>query len=166
MFRFLEQRLDACFALEDKTLRTIIHRSCGIKARVVSLDEREVSGLRLHLNFGHTLGHALEAATGYERWTHGEAIAIGMCAAARLAVDMKLLSEAARMRIEKLIEAAGLPTIATGVSRRSVIKALRYDKKFVSGRPRWVLPVRIGKVIVTEDVTETLFRSVLEAYVR
>ena len=104
------------------------------------------------LNLGHTLGHALEAATRYRRWTHGEAIAIGMSAAARLGCELGVCPAADARRIVELIRSAGLPTRAHGVSRSQVLRAMRFDKKFIHGRPRWVLPTRIGQVVVTEAV--------------
>ena len=152
LFRYLEQHLTACLALEPRAVRVMVERSCRIKAWVVSRDERETSGLRAQLNFGHTLGHALEAAGGYTRWTHGEAIAIGMVAAARLSVAVGRLSEADEARIARLIQASGLPTNARGVSKTAVLRALRYDKKFIRGRPRWVLATKIGRVVMTETV--------------
>ena len=166
LFELLERRLDACLALQPAVISALIERSCAIKARVVSADERETRGIRHQLNFGHTIGHALEAASGYRRWTHGEAIAIGMCAAAALAVELGLCSRAVPERLTRVIERAGLPTRASGVSREAVWGALRYDKKFVRGRPRWVLPRRLGQVIVTEAVPEARVRRVLARYVR
>lgn len=165
LFAFLEERLPACLALEERAVRLMVERSCAIKARVVSQDERETGALRAHLNFGHTLGHALEAATGYRRWTHGEAIAIGMRAAARLAVEMGLWKEADRARLARLLDAAGLPARATGVPRAAVLRAVSFDKKFIHGRPRWVLPTRIGRVTVTESAPPSLVRGVLRRYV-
>ncbi len=165
LFAFLEEHLAACLRFELRAVRVMVERSCTIKARVVSRDERETGSLRAHLNFGHTLGHALEAATGYQRWTHGEAIAIGMCAAARLGVEIGLFPEADCQRLARLIEAAGLPTRATGVSRSAVLRALRYDKKFIHGRPRWVVPTRIGRVVVTEEVPARAVHRVLARFV-
>ena len=161
LFAYLEGHMPACLELEPRAVRVMVERSCAIKARVVSRDERETRGLRAQLNFGHTIGHALEAATQYRRWTHGEAIAIGMCAAAQLAVEADLCHTDDAGRIIRLIRAAGLPTQASGVSRRTVLKALQYDKKFIHGRPRWVLPRRIGSVVVTEAVPASLVRRVL-----
>jgi 3-dehydroquinate synthase len=143
----------------------MIERSCRIKAKVVSRDERETTDTRAQLNFGHTLGHALEAATGYRRWTHGEAIAIGMCAAAHLSFEAGWLPGSDVQRVVRLIQAIGLPTRARGVSRRAVLGALRYDKKFIHGCPRWVLPTRIGQVVVTEEVRPMLVERVLARYI-
>ena len=166
LFTHLERRMEDCLALKPSSVRMMVERSCRIKARVVAQDERETKTLRLHLNFGHTVGHALEAATGYRRWTHGEAIAIGMCAAAHLGVETKRLPVGEFERLVRVIRSAGLPVQATRVSRSAVLSALRYDKKFIHGRPRWVLPTRIGRVMVTENVPEAVVRRVLSCYVR
>jgi 3-dehydroquinate synthase len=165
LLAFLETHLGECARLEPRAVRVMVERSCAIKSRVVSRDERDATGVRAPLNFGHTVGHALEAATRYRRWTHGEAIAIGMCAAAELAVAAGLCRASLAGRLRRLLEAAGLPTTAAGVSRRAVRQALRYDKKFIHGRPRWILPIRIGKVIVTEDISPSLVHRVLRALV-
>ena len=165
LFRFLETHRRACLALERAALRVMVRRSCAIKARVVSRDERESKRIRHQLNFGHTVGHALEAATQYRRWTHGEAIAIGMCAAAELGVELGVFPSRQFERVVGLIRSMGLPTRARRVSRRAVLQALRYDKKFIHGRPRWVVPRRIGRVVVTEAVPERMVRRVLARYV-
>ncbi|MBI2104889.1 MAG: 3-dehydroquinate synthase [Candidatus Omnitrophica bacterium] len=164
LFAYLEQHLAACLHLSPRAVRVMLERSCRIKAAIVSRDERETRGVRARLNFGHTLGHALEAATGYRRWTHGEAIAIGMCAAADLGAELGWLPRKDAERIARLIRAAGLPTRARSVPRAAVLRALRYDKKFIHGRPRWVLPTRIGRVVVTERVPAAVVQRVLARY--
>ncbi len=164
LFRFLERHLAACLRLEPRAVETMVVRSCRIKARIVSRDERETHGDRALLNFGHTVGHALEAATRYQRWTHGEAIAIGMRVAGELAAALGLWAAADQARLVRLLRAAGLPMDAAGVSRRAVFKALRYDKKFIHGRPRWVLPRKIGDAVVTEAVPWTLARRVISRF--
>lgn len=164
LFKFLEAHLTDCLALEPEAVRVMVEHSCRIKSRVVSQDERETKNIRARLNFGHTIGHALEAATLYKRWTHGEAIAIGMCAAADLAARTGLCDEASAARIAGLIRASGLPTHARGVSRDKVNEALRFDKKFTRGRPRWVLPVCIGRVVVTENVPKAAVEKVLAQF--
>ena len=165
LFRFLEAHLRECLRLAPRAVRVMLERSCRIKAAVVSRDERETGGLRAHLNFGHTLGHALEAATGYRRWTHGEAIAIGMAAAADLSVAMGWLARGQAQRLDRLLTAAGLPTQAHGVLRAAVWRAMRADKKFLRGRPRWVLARRLGRVAVTDRVPEPLARRIVNARV-
>ena len=164
LFAFLEAHLAACLSLELRAVRVMVERSSRIKARVVGRDERETKNVRAQLNFGHTLGHALEAATHYRRWTHGEAISIGMCAAADLAVEAGLCSAASRARMVQLITRAGLPTRARGVPSQAVVHALKFDKKFIHGRPRWVLPTRIGRVAVTEAVPAALAQRVVRRY--
>ncbi len=164
LFAYVEQHVAACLAVEPRAVRVMVDRSCRIKARVVSRDERETGALRATLNFGHTLGHALEAATAYRRWTHGEAIAIGMCAAAALGVAWGRLSPAAHARIVRLIERSGLPTRATRVSPQRVWSALSQDKKFIRGRMRWVIPQAIGKVLVTEALPPELVRGVVSRH--
>lgn len=164
LFMYLEMNLKSCLGLAPEAVQFMIERSCRIKARVVSRDERETRSIRAQLNFGHTIGHALEAATNYTRWTHGEAIAIGMCAASEMAAHAGLCSASLAGRIASLIRASGLPTRASNVSINKVKAALRFDKKFTGGRPRWVLPLRLGRVIVTENVPLKTVDAVLKKY--
>jgi 3-dehydroquinate synthase len=143
LFEFLERRMDSVLRRDPKALAHIIARSVAIKARVVSEDERE-SGLRQILNFGHTLGHALETATNYRRFLHGEAIGWGMISATMLAVAKGGLSDREAVRIIRLIASVGpLPPI--GKIRAAQLRPiLAADKKTRGGRVRWVLPRRIG----------------------
>ena len=166
LLAYVDTHLSACLSLERRAVRVMVERSCAIKARVVSADERETRDVRVQLNFGHTLGHALEAATGYRRFTHGEAIAVGMCAAAHLSWAIGWLPEAAFRRLVRLIARAGLPVAAGGVSQAALLRALRYDKKFTRGRARWVLLRRLGRAEATAEVPALLVRRVLSAYVR
>jgi len=166
LFRFLEEHVEPCLALEGRAVRVMVERACRIKAGIVGRDERETGGLRATLNFGHTLGHALEAASGYRRWTHGEAIAIGMHAAARIGLTTGRCPGRHAERLVALLAAVGLPVVACGVPLGRIRRALRYDKKFVRGRPRWVVPVRIGRVVVTEAVPEAAVRRALAVCVR
>lgn len=166
LFRLLEKQLPDCLGLHGPAITTLITRSCRIKARVVSQDEREKLNIRSQLNFGHTLGHALEAAGNYTLFTHGEAIAVGMCAAADLAAEAGFCDKKLSERIRAVIVKAGLPTIARGVSIRRVLAALRFDKKFTRGRQRWVVPRRLGKVMVTEAISPRLVERVIKRYVK
>lgn len=165
LFDYLQSHMKACLALEASALRVVVERCCRIKAEVVSQDEKDQTGKRAHLNFGHTIGHALEAAGRYQRWTHGEAIAVGMIMAADLAVQMDLLPSRDWQRLRHLIRAAGLPIHAKAVDRRLFMEALGQDKKFIHGRMRWVLPTRIGKVVVTEEISKAVFQRVLTRYI-
>ncbi len=143
LFEFLERHMDRILRRDPAALAYIIPRSAAIKARVVSADERE-SGLRQILNFGHTLGHALETATGYKRFLHGEAVGWGMLGATLLAVGTGRLREADGERIIRLIASVG-PLPSLGKIRAAELRPiLASDKKARAGRVRWVLPRRIG----------------------
>lgn len=145
LFEFLEKRMTAVLRRDPKALSRIIPRCVAIKARVVGKDERE-GGLRQILNFGHTLGHAFEAATNYRRFLHGEAIAWGMIAATLLGVAMDRIREPEAARIVALIGRVGpLPPLGK-LRLRHLERIVAGDKKAEGGQARWVLPVRIGKV--------------------
>jgi 3-dehydroquinate synthase len=143
-------------------LESIVARSAMAKADVVSQDELETRGRREVLNLGHTFGHAIEAVTRYRSYTHGEAIAIGMCAAARLSGRLKALPFAYVRRLEALFERWGLPVRARRpLSRQKVLAAMSRDKKVVAGRFRFVIPVRWGKVQVVKGVPMPVLNRVL-----
>lgn len=161
LFDFMERNRDAVRRLDTGALEFIIGRSCAIKAEVVSHDERE-SGLRAILNFGHTVGHAVETETGYSRYLHGEAVAIGMHYAARLSASMGMLDTSQADRIEALIEAYGLPSRLPGdLNRDALLSHMQIDKKTVAGEIRFVLPERIGKVRVHKGTGAEEIRKVL-----
>jgi 3-dehydroquinate synthase len=144
LFQFLERRMSAVLRRDSAALAWIIPRCAAIKARVVDKDERE-GGLRQILNFGHTIGHALEAVTGYRRFLHGEAIGWGMIAATLVAVATGKLRDAQAIRIIRLVASVG-PLPGLGKIRASQLRPiLAGDKKARGGRVRWVLPRRIGK---------------------
>jgi 3-dehydroquinate synthase len=145
-------------------LERIIARSCAIKADVVASDERE-SGVRAILNYGHTVGHAIETLTGYTRYLHGEAIAIGMRVAADLAVRMKLTGKDKAAAIRKLITSYGLPTSIPGELRaEALIDAMLLDKKAVGKRLKFILPTDIGAVKIVDDVEDaTLWKALAAA---
>jgi len=145
LFDFLERRMDSILRRDPAALAYLIPRSAAIKARVVSADERE-SGLRQILNFGHTLGHALETATNYRRFLHGEAVAWGMIAATLVAVAQGCLGDRDAARIIRLVASVGpLPSLR-GIRAAALRPILAADKKARGGRVRWVLPTRIGKI--------------------
>jgi 3-dehydroquinate synthase len=149
------------FAREPDVLLPAIVESCRIKARVVSADERE-GGLRRILNFGHTVGHALEAVTKYRRYRHGEAIALGMLAAADLSVARGALAERERQALAQLIAQLGpLPTVSD-LTTSDILEAIRRDKKIVNGRLHFVLAIEIGATMTVDDVTEEELRAVLK----
>jgi 3-dehydroquinate synthase len=165
LFQFIENNLQDCLNLESNVAQFIVERCCRIKAKVVSKDEKDSTGIRVILNFGHTLGHALEAATGYKKFTHGEAISVGMAFACRLSTNLGVLKQAESNRIVKLLEKVHLPIAVKGVSRRDVMKAMSLDKKFIAGKSRWVLPIMIGKAIVKEELPQKAILSALEHHI-
>jgi 3-dehydroquinate synthase len=151
LVRFMEEHSSEVLGRDAKALEKVIAASIRMKAGVVHLDERE-SGLRMILNFGHTVGHALEQATGYKTLLHGEAVGWGMVAALYLARERGTISRAQFSRLEKLIHLYGpLPALKLRVAR--VVAATGGDKKNVGGVRRFVLPVGIGDAGVVEDVT-------------
>jgi len=157
-FAWLEQHHREVLALAPDAAAHMIARSCAIKADVVRQDERE-EGLRRILNFGHTIGHAVERETAYVRYRHGEAVAIGMAGAAAISERMGLLADEERQRMETLMRDMGLPLCAEGVMADAIYKDLFHDKKTVGGRIHWVLAEGIGAVIVRDDVPEDIVRS-------
>lgn len=161
LFGFLEDQADAVLRLEPEAMKHLIRRSCQIKAQVVASDETE-TGLRAILNYGHTFGHAVETHTAYQRFTHGEAVAIGMVAAARLACNMDLLRPDAVQRILHLIERYGLPTAIPATDPGMLMSLMETDKKAESGAIRFVLPTRIGEVTLTRDVPREQIRRAIK----
>jgi 3-dehydroquinate synthase len=160
LFAFLADHVAEILALDLTVLEEVVYACCRIKAAVVEADEREAD-LRRILNFGHTIGHAVEAASQYSL-AHGAAVAMGMAAASGIAVAKGLLSRENANRIRALIEAFGLPTTIPGKYDRHLLKAyLKVDKKSVDGRPFFVLPTDIGKVVITDEVADSLIDQVL-----
>ena len=160
LFDLVARETKAIFARQPEVLVPAIVESCRIKADVVSKDERE-SGLRRILNFGHTIGHALEAVTRYRRFRHGEAIAYGMLAAADLACARGALAERERQAIAQLIAELGpLPAIAD-LSIAEILAAVRRDKKVVHGTLHFVIAIEIGATMTVDDVSEEEIVAVL-----
>lgn len=157
LFRFMEHNAEAILRREPEALARVIGASIRMKAGVVAIDERE-SGLRMILNFGHTLGHAIEAATGYRKLLHGEAVAWGMLAALRIALARGTVGEDQARRIESTIAAYGpLPPFRTTTDK--LLDAAGRDKKNRAGKRRFVLPNGIGDAVVVEDVTDAELES-------
>ena len=148
----LEENAGEILKLEPEATADAIRKSIAIKARVVSADEREESGERTTLNYGHTLAHAIESATGYGRFLHGEAVAIGMMAAARMSERLGLLASADLERQRRLLEAYRLPVEAEGVDRARIDSAMALDKKVSEKAIRWVLLEGLGRPVIRDDV--------------
>jgi 3-dehydroquinate synthase len=166
LFIFLENNMKDILSLKKEPLEKVIYECVSIKAGMVERDELDSKDVRIALNFGHTLGHAIEAASGYSRlYNHGESIAVGMILAGEIAVRLDMLKEKDLDRIKKLIRKAGLPVRVRGISVKDIINSHEYDKKFVTGINRFVLPRKIGSVEVIEDIPGLLIRTVLREYV-
>jgi 3-dehydroquinate synthase len=165
LFRFLERNFAAVAARKPAALEYVLWRSAALKARVVSRDEKE-SGLREILNFGHTFGHALETATRYRRFRHGEAVGWGMLCAARMAVECGMLTARDAARIARAVARVGALPAWPKVTPARLIEIMRADKKSRGGRLRFVLPTRIGHAETVDGVPEKLVRRVLESMPR
>ena len=156
-----ESQTDEIQALEPEIATDVIRRSMAIKANVVSQDERETLGIRVLLNYGHTIGHGIEAATGYGQYLHGEAVSIGMMGAARIGNGMGLMSDAEVERQQSILSAYGLPLDAPSVDPAHVLEAMRSDKKVAGGNIRWVLLDGIGNATTRNDVPAEMVDDVL-----
>jgi len=164
LFRLLEQKEGKEFTTAE--LREIVMRCCRLKAGVVERDETDRTGERAILNFGHTTGHAIEAATGLKELKHGQAVAIGMAAAARISTLTGRLERSNIDRIENLLLRFGLPVRCQGVSPEELASAIRFDKKTTSGRTGWVLLNGIGQGVTNQMVPEDLVIRVLKEVCR
>jgi 3-dehydroquinate synthase len=160
-FSYLENNMQALLDKDPLVLQHCIRTSCAIKARVVAADERETTGLRSHLNFGHTFAHAIETVTGYARYRHGEAVAIGMVMAARLAERLGLTSSADTERQVALIASAGLPVAAEGADPEKVVAAMAQDKKAEGGNVRFVLTEKIGSVNIYDGIAHEILVEIV-----
>lgn len=161
LFNFMENRRDEILNLNMDALKFIIKRSCEIKAEVVSRDERE-SGLRAILNYGHTIGHAIETETGYSRFLHGEAIAIGMNLEAWLSEIMGFLNKKDALKIKAVIDSYGLPSeLPADLNADKLISHMKLDKKVEAGEMKFILPEKIGKVKIQKGIDIEVIRKAL-----
>ena len=163
LFAWLEAHLDRLLAGDAAALAHVIRRSCEIKAAIVGRDERE-SGERAVLNLGHTFGHAIEAATGYRRWLHGEAVGAGLVMAAAMSAECALLAVPDSARVRRLVERAGLPTHIAAVSPAAALDHMARDKKVLAGQLRLVLLRRIGEAFMTADFPAAKLERLLAAH--
>lgn len=152
LFEFLEKNKGSILTLDTENLTHIIKHSCKIKAEVVSKDERE-AGLRAILNYGHTIGHAVETETRYSRFLHGEAVAIGIYIEARLSEIIGILNKNEAMRIKTLIDTFGLPSeLPADLDADKLISHMKLDKKVQAGEMRFILPEKIGRVRIQKAI--------------
>lgn len=164
LLTFLEENYQAILSKDSSALGHLVYACAKIKARIVEADEREEKGLRTILNFGHTIGHAIEAAGSYERYGHGEAIALGMLCAARISEYVGLLHPNVYLRIARLIAHIGLPQEITGIKESEVFRAHMLDKKFCGKVNRFVLLKGIGRPIIYERVPERIIRRAISEF--
>ena len=160
---WIEDNVDALLKLDPAALAHAIHRSCELKADVVRRDERE-SGDRALLNLGHTFGHAIETATGYTEWLHGEAVAAGMVIAADMSARLGLLKDADVRRVRTLLERIGLPVAAPRFGAQRALDCMRVDKKVKAGRIRLVLLEKLGAARFTADYPDDVLAGTLAAH--
>ena len=166
-FDELESGVDEILSRRPEALRRIVARSCELKALVVSQDEREETGLRAVLNFGHTVGHAIEAVAGYGGdFRHGEAVSVGMVAECRIAERLGWIEPLVTARVALLLERFGLPVAAPGLDEDRLMDAMTRDKKNRDGRIRFVLPRGIGRVELTDAASVDDVRAVLQTWNR
>lgn len=160
-FFFLDNNIENILNLSEDEINRIVYTSCKIKADIVEKDERE-SGLRAILNFGHTIGHAIETLTNYSTYKHGEAVALGMMAASFIADELEIFSHINVQKIWNLLKRAGLPyRLSKKIPENSIIDQLKRDKKVLDGKVRFVLPTEIGNVIIKDDISqETIINSI------
>ncbi len=162
LFIFLEKNYPDIFKFKDRQIGFLVYRCSKIKARIIERDEKEKKGLRTILNFGHTLGHAIEAASNFSGYNHGEAIALGMLAATYISKKMSFVDEALYQRIKNLIKSVGLPTRLKRISIPKIIQAHYKDKKFIGRENRFVLIRGIGKPFVAKNIQLKIIKQSLE----
>lgn len=160
-FAYLEKHSEAINASDPEVLETVIARCCRLKADVVEDDERELTGKRAVLNYGHTFAHAFESLTGYSQLLHGEAVALGMHCAARLAELLGRVDAEFTRRQQELLAALRLPTHDLELDPDAVLRAMQRDKKVAHGKLRFVLPTRLGHVELVSDVDPQAVRAAL-----
>lgn len=166
LFGYIERNYAKFLKLDSKVLNHIIECCSRIKARVVSQDERDTRGIRMVLNFGHTVGHAIEAASRYGQYQHGEAVALGMRVAAEISVSLGLFKSKDAGRLNELLDDIGLPRSIDRVKLKGIMDLMRHDKKFIGGKNRFVLASRIGQVKTVEGIDMDVITAAIRKYSR
>lgn len=164
LFDFIGAHVEDLLDHKSQTLTEVVWNCSQIKAKVVMSDEKETKGLRTVLNFGHTVGHAIEAAAAYNRYHHGEAVALGMRVAAEISCQMSLLPRKSAQDIGAVLSRIGLPERIEGVNLTQILKTMRHDKKFVGGKNRFVLAARVGSVKVVDNVPLDVIKSAIKRF--
>lgn len=164
LFHYIAENYQKLVDGNVKALLHVVMRCSQIKAEVVVEDEKETKGVRVILNFGHTVGHAIEAAGKYDCFQHGEAVALGMRIAADISHQLNLLSSIEVAQINQVLSDIGLPEKIGKIKVASILNIMRHDKKFITGKNRFVLAVQIGKVKVMEDIPLDVIKKAIKAY--
>jgi len=163
LFSFVEKNYTAILGRDKKCLNRIVYECSLIKAGVVEKDEMDNKNVRVMLNLGHTIGHAIEAAANYRRsYNHGQAVALGMLSSVYIAEKMDLAAKGVGQRIKNIIKNIGLPVKLKNVNLRNILSAQSRDKKFIHGKNRFVLPVGIGRTMVREGIPMRLVKEAIE----
>jgi 3-dehydroquinate synthase len=161
LFAYLQKNITKIISLKSAELEHVVAACSAIKARIVEKDEREEKSIRTILNFGHTIGHAIETAGGFKGYSHGQAVGLGMLAASYISVDLGLLDPREKKKIFALIKMAGLPMKIKGISLDSIINAHYRDKKFIGAKNRFVLIKNIGKTEIRENIPLGIIKAAL-----
>ncbi len=164
LFSMIEANRQALLGLDESAVVKMVHQCCRIKANIVSRDEQETKGLRAILNFGHTVGHAIESAGSYAEYHHGEAVALGMRVAAQISLALGWTDAASVDRLNALLTAIGLPEQIRGLTREAILDRMRHDKKFQSGKNRFVLMTGIGSVKLRDDVPAEAIAEAIDSF--
>jgi 3-dehydroquinate synthase len=161
LFNYLEKKSKDILSLDEDCTEFLVERSIMIKASVISQDEKEKKGRRTILNFGHTLGHAIEAAFGYKKYNHGEAVSLGMLLASDISRRLRVLKPGVAERIEKLINTFGLPTKIKKAKISDIMNALYHDKKFSGPKNKFVLIRGLGHTLIVENISDDIIKEAL-----
>jgi len=162
LFNFIENNYTQIIQQKKEPLEYIVRKCTQIKAKIIEQDEKETKGIRTILNFGHTLGHALEAAGNYKKYNHGEAVSIGMLLAIDLSKRILKLENSTAQRIENLIKKIDLPSQIKNISVNNILKAYYQDKKFMGKKNKFVLIKDIGRTKIIEDIPLKIIREVIK----
>ncbi len=164
LFHYIAQNYQELLEGNSKGLHHVVTRCSQIKAEIVAADEKETRGVRVILNFGHTIGHAIEAAGKYDYYQHGEAVALGMRVAADISHQSGLLGSVEVAQINQVLSDIGLPEKIQKIRMENILTIMKHDKKFITGKNRFVLATQIGKVKVLENIPLPVIKKAIQTY--
>jgi len=166
LFAYLKKEYRHILKSKEPALEYAVNVSSKIKAEIVQADEREEKGIRTALNFGHTFGHAIEAASGFKKYTHGEAVALGMLIALEISRNLGLIGKGLTLEVEGLIKKSGLPAQISGVSLKYILKAFHRDKKFTGAKNKLVLLAGLGRAKIVENVPLEIVEAAIRSRIK